>query len=316
MNCRESTAKKPRGNSTSVISKSVLIVVGALTLSASSVQAQKVELYNDPRIESWSRDYLAGKREQVLLAVETDLKSGSPHPSSAMIWTQVQGSLGRLKETPVVADPVLRDALGSYPDIESLYLRGEYKQLLEKYPVAGASGAKDIWALNRLAFAASHQYRHEDALLYAKALLRLRPDNFRAVWTVLALFDDDEALYSQYLDLVKPDGEFGKTAAGRFLYPLISKRSYAALDRLFLVEQWLQEHRHDPRAVLFKADQLAALERYEEAAATYEQGMRGFPFPLNWIENQARQLIRLRRLGEAEEVIKKYAPLKYADART
>ncbi|MCA1557000.1 MAG: hypothetical protein LC731_00490, partial [Acidobacteria bacterium] len=143
-----------------------LILLYGFSFVFSQAQPQ-TKLFDDERVVNWSKDFLAGKREQVIAAVERDLKSPAPHPFAPHVWVNTQFYLGRLKQSwQDLRDPDLRKALGVLPDVYLLNTDGQYKELLKRYPSSSASQIRDPWALHYLFFAANTECRYEDALAY------------------------------------------------------------------------------------------------------------------------------------------------------
>src|SRR5262249_52548588 len=90
-----------------------------------------VRLYDDPRVVAWSADYLAGRREAVIAAVEQDLLSPAPHPFAPHVWVTTQAALGRLEQaTAGIQDPKLRSALGVLPTVVQHYNARQYTKVL------------------------------------------------------------------------------------------------------------------------------------------------------------------------------------------
>src|ERR687892_546523 len=140
-------------------SRPVLWLLTALaSLGANPAPAaggEQAKLYDDSRVSAWAQAFLAGNREQVLQAVEADLKGSSTHPFAPHVWTVTQASRGRLEEAWTgLNEPRLREALGPLPEIYRLYRQGRYKEALAQYPPSRAGEIEDPWALTYLAWSA------------------------------------------------------------------------------------------------------------------------------------------------------------------
>jgi CHAT domain-containing protein/predicted Zn-dependent protease len=277
--------------------------------------AASVRLYDDPRVVAWSQDFLDGQRDRVRRAVEQDLTSAAPHPFAPHVWTVTQSSRGQLRESwAALTDPALREALGSLPAIFVLVEQREEHQSLQDYPPARAGDLKDVWALMRLAYVAMEQARSRDALEYIVAMARLRSEHFQAAWAVLDLLPNDDRVRRATAALVGPGGAFAGTLFGRFLDRMLRYRPLDDHEALLAVEAWLAECPHDSRALRFKAQKLAALERWDEAAATYASAMVAYPFFFDTWRDYAATLLRLRREAEARQVLARLATRRSADA--
>lgn len=283
---------------------------------SSTKSDEPVQLYDDPRVVGWSKDFLAGKRQQVLTSVERDLRSDSPHPFAAHVWTVTQSSLGRLREVwEALNDDPLRRALGPLPDIYYLYDHGEYKKVLDEYPPSQAGEMRDLWSLLYLYYSANKQVRRPDELIYLLAAARLHPDFFPLTRSLTNLaYYGYKGMRSEVMSLVEPRGEFADTLLGRFLGQVLRYRPVDYQAFLAAVALWLEKHPLDAAALQTKGGLLFnRLERPETAVTAYVQSTAAYPFQLFWWDH-SEALVQLGRVVEARQVAVQSAELFSGDA--
>lgn len=290
-----------------------LMLLPGVGAHAQAQVAAQPKLYDDPRVVAWGKDFLAGKREEVIRSVEQDLKSAAPHPLAAHVWTVTQYDLGRLKEAWAgLQDPQLRQALGVLPDIYPLYRAAENKKLLAQFPPAQADKIKDIWALQYLSTAAYEEDQAQAMLSYLQAAATLRPDQFLIAWATVNVFEKDERMRSAVAALAKPDAPLGNTPYAQFLRAMLRVRPFNSEIMLSAVEPFLAQYPADMRALRFKGLRLGELGRNDEALAALAAATAAYPFAPSW-RDQAITLIKLGREPEARELLTSFAALETKD---
>jgi len=293
-----------------------VLIVGALLLAGCAHTALTTRsqpgLFDDPRLVEWSRDWLEGRREQVLAAVDRDLRSANPFPLAPQVWAAAHESLGRLDALDAITDPVLQRALGPLPKLARLYEGEQYKKMLELYPPERAGEINDLWALSLLGLAANNEARHVDAWTYAQRALSLRPDFFQAAWIALDAAQEDEHVFSAATAAASPGGVFADTPFGRFFRPVGAGRPYTLDLWVDIGRLWLSERPGDVRARYFVAVHLVRMGRWADALPMYEATLRDYPWLARW-RDHAQALIRLKRPDEAQALIRRMADLDAED---
>jgi CHAT domain-containing protein/predicted Zn-dependent protease len=280
-------------------------------------QGLEVSLYNDPRVLAWSKDFLAGNREQVIQSVEKDLKSPSPHPFAAHVWTVTQYSLGRLKQARAsVKDEELLRSLGPLPDVLQLYVAGEYQKAITAYPPSRAAEIKDVWTLQFLAYSAKHRHRDQDKLAYITALLRLRRDLFDVPWLLYELAEDDDRMRPQILALTEKTGLLSDTPAGKFLTEVLRFRPSDPLEEIYAVERWLEVYPNDSRALRFMAFRLSDAKYWDDTVEMCRRAREAYPFG-QWgmhYNMEGTALVYLNKKAETRETANLWAKVATGDA--
>jgi CHAT domain-containing protein/tetratricopeptide (TPR) repeat protein len=301
-----------------LVTSAIIVMIAFCKASYAQNSLPQVSLYDDPRIVSWSKDFLAGKREEVIRSVEQDLKSSSPHPFAPHVWTFTQNSLGRLEQMwPSLADPVLRKALGEMPEIFLLYKAGARDRLLEKYPPSKAAAIKDPQALLYLYFAAFDEFRYLDGLSYMLVFAKLYPELFQSVWGLGNCADNDDRVWLLVTERVKQEGDLAHTYIGQALRILLSSRPMTNQMKIAAARAWLADSPHDARALRYLANQLKTVNAFENALDYYRQSTEIYPFGMtavaNW-EERAEILLRLGRDKEAQDFITRKSELDSKDS--
>jgi tetratricopeptide (TPR) repeat protein len=278
--------------------------------------APKPGLYDDPRLVTWSKAYLEGRRGEVLADVERDLRSESPHPFSPRIWSLVHTAQDNLKASwEAVADPALRAALASDPEIFQMFTDGEFKRMLQVYPPSRASEIRSIWGLDSLAWAAINQSREVDALEYMRAAARIRSDHFQIAWVVAVDIIPSESARPRVAALVKPGGEWAGTLLGRFLANelefLPTDAGEDEQDRVAM-EAWLREQPADAAAMRRMAVILKVLGRSDEAIALALKTNDVYPFRFRFYDPTVN-LIAARKVDEARRVLTRMVAVSSSD---
>lgn len=296
----------------------ILLSLCALLLFGQPAFAQQITgqsgPYDDPRVVAWSKDFLAGKRAEVIRAVEADLKSPSPHPFAAHIWVITQNSLERLKEEwASLNDPASRRALGELPEVFLLYDAGEYDKLLVQFPQAKAAEIKNPWAAYFLYQAATEQNRFLDALTYLTVFANLSPPNFLAVWDSYYCAVSDGRVWLELSERIKPGGVWAGTRLGQTLEILMQSRTITAPMRIAAAKAWLADFPADSLALRFLAIQMREIEQFAKAAEYFNQSEERYPFGVIYLletwDPHAACLIRLGKNEEARQVVARSARL-------
>jgi CHAT domain-containing protein/tetratricopeptide (TPR) repeat protein len=269
--------------------------------------------FDDPRLVAWSKAMLAGDREQVIRAVEEDLRSAAPHPYAAYVWVRTQWRLGRLSEAVAsIQDARLRRALGSLPEIFRSYAFDQYRALLEAYPVAEASKLSDPWALMNLVWAADNRFRYSEELDYLIALVQRDPEFFYAAWQLRALAMSDTRMFPRVLAAVSPAGALGPTRVGRFVRTALAYGHYDVGQELVAIQDWLRESPNDAVALRLRGDHQLTLEHPDSALRYYASALNAFPFNFR-ADNYGKALISVGRQAEARREVARYETLLYAN---
>lgn len=255
----------------------------------------------DERLSAWSADFLAGKRADVLAAVEADLASGHPHPLAPDVWVQTRAALGREHE---MVPPALAGALGRLPEMQALARNQLYVAMIEALPPDKAAREPGGLPLLRLLAAAADALdRFDLALDYRVLALSAFPESFDGLW--LAQYHLAEASplahRRRLAELTATGGVLHGRAAGHELALLLSARAIDAADRLAMARRWLTLHPDDSRAWRFAGHQLVEIERFAEAAQAFARADSLYPFASNGLE-RIKALVRLGRMDEARSV--------------
>jgi YD repeat-containing protein len=301
-----------------LVTSAIIVIIAFCKVSYAQNSLPQVSLYDDPRVVSWSKDFLASKREEVIRSVEQDLKSASPHPFAPHVWTFTQNSLGRLEQMwPNPGDAALQKALGEMPEIFLLYKAGARDKLLERYPPSKAAAFKDPQALLYLYLAAADEFRYQDGLTYMQVHTKLYPELFQTVWGLSICEQNDDRVWLHLADSVKQGGDLANTRVGRALRILLSSRPTTDQMRIVAARAWFADSPHDARALRFLANQLKAVNAFENALDYYRQSTEVYPFGMtdvaNW-EERAEILLRLGRDKEAQDFITRNSELISKDS--
>lgn len=295
----------------------VLMSTKVITAQTENTPSHKVKLFDDPRLIRWSADFLAGKREQVLRSVESDLKSSTPHPFSAYVWLRLRYLLtGKVLTVSDLKDEKLRRSLGVLPEVTKLYTSGDYRELLNRYPAATADQIFDLWALRFLFDAAISECRYDDAYLFAVRLAKVNPDSFKVYRLFVYNLIEIERIRAKIAALFGKHGELGHTELGRLLQdelesPISTFRDEEKKSRF--LDAWLKEFPENYWALELKGHHLARSQKYDEAARILRQADRAFPF-MGSFEDIAQVLILDDKRELAEALLKQRAPLMTKDS--
>lgn len=284
-------------------------------------QDQWPKLYDDPRIVSWSRRYLAGHHAEVLRAVEADLRSPSPHPFAPQIWVaihQVQVNPENLRQSRLrqawagVTDPRLRDLLGPLAQIATLSEDDRQAEALQHYPASLVNQIHDLWALSRLSQIAGDQAQHAAAFEYSLAAIKMAPHWFQAAWLLDA---SSFSPFAQQIDAaIGFNTRLHKTVFAEFIQAQRNRDPQNELDELAAIDRWLKAYPHDARAYARKGQILLSRDLPEEALKAFTRGVTEYPFYSNW-DNVAIALIKLGRVDEARQWLAQLAGIFGVDSR-
>ena len=290
-------------------------------LGKSNAFAQgKPPLYEDARIRQWAADFIAGRREEVIRSVESDLKSSAPHPFAPHVWTLTQYNLGRLPEaTKAVTDPQMQRALGILPEVFTLYRNDQNKKILELYPAAKAKEITDHWTLHYLFHAAIDANRFDEANVFAMRAAELYPESFLIAWN----FTNPNLLYEKSravaIPWFKSNKQFNGTLFGDFVAHEIenmpTNRAYTKW-HFEAINLWTTKYPQDQRALRFKAQVLYGLEKYNESIEVFAAMYAAYPFEPTMPAEYTSALFKLNRSDEAWKKIEQYVPLRYKDPAT
>jgi WD40 repeat protein/uncharacterized caspase-like protein len=276
-----------------------------------------VKHYDDPRVVRWSADFLDGKREEVLRAVEADLLSPAPHPFSPHIWFEVRRQLtGKEPAAGDVSDARLRDALGILPEVARLYDADEYRELLKRFPPAAVKQVRDPWVLQMLFTAALNERRFDESFEYAARLGRVYPDHFFVGVLIAYNFLGHERMRPKVAGLFGKGRELGQTGTGRLIQRALENMEAGVdeEDELKLCEAWLAEFPRDPVALMNKGYALARLNQRDEAIAAYLEAAATYPFNATGFKEAASALISQSKEAKAEALIKRWSAIRNPDA--
>jgi hypothetical protein len=230
-----------------------------------SSAAGKSSYFDDPRIVSWSADYIAGKRDAVLREVEEDLLSPSPHPFSPQIWTSIHFNRNDLVHLLASSSPQLVNALGTFPDVFEKYDHRDYRDVVDAF-LGGKLKPTDPWSLYFIGRAAVALQHERGYAAVSEAMAEQYPELFNtAIWlgildlNTFAERDLIEAMFTRHPTLKEPD-------AGKAGWDLLNQRTYHAQGRLRVAELFIKSHPRDMVALRIKAACLLELFQYPEAA--------------------------------------------------
>lgn len=274
----------------------LLYLIFCVLLPWNPAFASNPPLYDDPRIQAWSRQYLEGKAEAVLSDVEQDLLSPNPHPFSSQVWVNIHWREDRLEQAWSNATPALRKALGPLAEIEILSRQRRYAELFSRWPSEKAGEIRDVWSLFRLEEAAGTAGRYDDQVAYLMAAAQRFPGYFQTAWRLTYLNDYQR---DQVRRLLQENAALRDTPFGQYMSAYLNTRPWGHLDQLAAVEQWLAQNPNDGRALTAKAAVLKELDHRAEATRLEFQGFEAFPFYSNW-PSLITSYVREDRFDEAK----------------
>ena len=273
--------------------------------ATTSDQNKSVQLYDDPRVVAWSRDYLAGKEAAVLQSVEQDLRSANPHPFAAQVWTVIHQRRKRLAHVwNQIQDQRLRAALGVQPEVTLLRDQHRHRELLEKHPPAKAGDIADVWTLVELAYSARELDRQADQFTYLLAAAQLYPTLFQVAW----MFEDilkSDVLRARAADTIQPGRTLASTPVGEYLASFLAIRPWKALDRLAAIDRWLAAYPSDAHALKARGFGLDAQRHDQEAADAHLKALEAYPFFYPPVDSAPKALLRLDRAAEAKALLQR-----------
>jgi YD repeat-containing protein len=295
------------------ITFAVLLVCLAVAKPDSATAAEsnltKVRLFDDPRITTWAHDYWDGHRDEVLNAVDTDLRSASPHPFSPQIWTTLHFNRGDLDGALATADSPLRNSLGSFPKIFREYARRDYRAIVAEFGASAANGKiVDPWALHYVAWAASNLGDIDVGLSAAWRLATNYPDFFQAALWLGYQNDDTEYHARAVTMLAEAQEDFKLSPVGRAVAQLLNNpdRNNDAnhTAELAITEEFLRLAPQDSNAMSFLGQNLASDERFEEAVSAWESAQHLYPFisPVGIDSRYPDRMKALSRLGRFDDL--------------
>jgi tetratricopeptide (TPR) repeat protein len=290
------------------VCRSLLLCVLLLAPAGARCQVNSSP-YNEPRLAAWSRLFLDGKRAETLAAVEADLRSPSPHPFAAYIWTTLQEAQGRLKEAWNEAEPALHDRVGPIAQARLASVEDGDLAVIAKPPPTRAAEVHDVWALDEYSTAAGNLTRYDDELAYNAAAARAMPSFFLIAHDLFLMAGNSESVRRRVAELVKPGSDLATTPLGRYLARLLPIRPVDSLEQLAAIDAFLKECPNDYRALRLRAEILSNHARHEEALDSYSKALAAFPFVENNWEDFARELARVGKKEELNKLVQQRAAL-------
>jgi hypothetical protein len=262
--------------------------------------------WDDARLHAWATPYLAGRHDEVLAAVERDLKSSSPHPFAPHVWTVTQSNRGTLDEAikGLDQDPALKTALGAMPDIFVKYQAGKNRELVAAYPASRAAALRDYWSLVYARYASTDPY---DDLEYDEALLRLLPD-LRAASNYdrdVRGLDGDPGVLVRARNFVGASPLTG-TPPGRYILALSPFYGGNYSEQRAAISEFLRTAPHDGGALAFAAEATEDdLWSHADAAKLYHAAALAYPwFP--YFDEEAICLVKAGRRSDADQLFKEF----------
>ncbi|GAM11186.1 putative WD repeat-containing protein alr3466 [Geobacter sp. OR-1] len=278
-----------------------LLLLVILTLPGT---AMSKEYFSDSRLTRWAAMTLEGKTDTVLKSVEKDLVSPKPFIFSPYIWEQLHGGGANVREAyQKITNPQLRKVLAQWQDIAALDYEDRYREMLGKYPPASFGKKSNPMLLLPLQWAAMDQTRYTEALQYAEQALATGSDIFWIVWRTFNVFEEDERLRADFILRLKKGHILQDKGSKRFLLAMLEASPLTTEVMFTSINDWLKTHPRDPFALLFLAKRLNEMEKYEQAAKTFEEAARIFPFMTGTWDDHAFALRKLNRNDEADRVI-------------
>ncbi len=280
----------------------------------SSYAQNSVSVFDDPKIKKWSKDFLEGKRIDVLKEVENDLLSDKSHIFSKQIWCFLQDESGELEVWLKNSDnPKLRQILGVVPEIYYLYGKKEYKFLLQKFPPSKVANLNDFYSYDKLMRSASAQTQRGLQLEYAKMAMNINPNIFTIVWNINTdgLINHEKSRI-EIEKLINQGGKWQVSLSGEFLRVIIDNLDLNIQSKEIIpaMDKWVEKHPSDRYMLYNKAITMTKIEKYEEAAELFIKANEKFPFTKDkLIPTYLESLVRLKKKDEAKEFAKKYSML-------
>jgi WD40 repeat protein/tetratricopeptide (TPR) repeat protein len=297
----------------------VVLAAQALCLTAAP-QSPGTFTYEDPRLMSWSRDFLAGNFDLVAKSVGRDLNSPSPHPLAFHVWVineerrhRIQAGLHEIKNLD------LRRILQRQDEAYELYRQDVYKGLLEQYPSSTATTVTDLGLLRLLTLAARSRGQLQESFVFATQSLKLYPNDFQTLWIISDDLLPNEGMRKAVEVLVSERTSESHSASSDFLRSeLECYSSSATLNscELQATEKWISSHPRDARALRRAALILFDREQYSDAHNFFERSVQAYPFAIydfpNWKE-EAVCLFKMGRTDDAEMVVARSSNMQESD---
>jgi len=300
-------------------------IVGVLSPMTALAEAP-IKLYDDPRILKWSDAYLGGDHgtlEAMLLDVEADLKSDSPHPLAAQVWFQMTENIHSAEDGAEVwhkfTDVQLKPFLEPYGSIH-VSLAGKVPgDTFKQYPPDDSRLAKYPDIYFELGYAAEAIAEPELALRYYLQGLKHYPNYFQLAWQIgtqsqfrsLACL----ALIKKFYDANPQwhEGPLGKLLAYVLNEPL---EGWWANDVYLepIVREWVRMYPKDGRAWTKLGYHAKSAQKHQDAVDNFIKGYRSSPFYAN-SSVIAEALIRNGQVNEAWEYSRMLARVRALDGR-
>ena len=293
-----------------VLQAVLLAVLGLCGFYGTASAADRVQWYDDPRVQAWTAAYHKRDYQTVIAGAEQDLRSGAPHPSAAYVWSSAHYARGTLDEAIAgLANHPLNAALGHMPEVFLLAEQSRHQKILDLIPADAEGAVNDPWVLRKLCYAATQRSNIDRMKALTLRLIRTWPDNFNGVWCPMALANT-YSVQKWVQGLAGQNIVPADSPAGAFLTEIAASPNIGQLARRAAVDAFLQRAPQDARAIRYRGHKLSDLYRYDAALAQYDKAHQLFPMWIgNW-SSRAKMLLRLERFDEAERVVKTSVPVQ------
>lgn len=278
--------------------------------SGGASAADKVQWYDDPRVQAWTAAYHKRDYKTVIARAEQDLRSNSPHPSAAYIWSSAHYAQGTLADAIAgLTNHPQQEALGHMPEVFLLAEKGRHQKILDLIPADADGSINDPWVLRKLCYAATQRSNIARMKALTLRLIRTWPDNFNGVWCPMAMANT-YSVQKWVQGLAGQNIVPADSPAGAYLAQIAGSPNIGQLARRAAVDAFLQRAPNDARAIRYRGHKLSDLYRYDAALAQYDKAHQLFPMWIgNW-SSRAKMLLRLERFDKAEQVVKTSVPVQ------
>jgi len=286
-----------------------LISTLLLAFFSSSLWAIQPSMYDDHRVQEWSRLNMEGKYDLALRSIEADLLSSAPHPLARHAWITLERNHGSLDSAAKTVSPALRDALGATLTIALLQDAGDYRKMLHTFPADTAPDTvHDLWGLLWLAMAAREIGEHQSFFHYALAAGRMRPDYCFAARLTWESLSTDNSLGRDLVSVLDTDTTLFNTPFYHFFDALLKADILGEVDRIELVTEWLKEVPDDATALQLRSSYYRDISDYNQSLRDAESSTTLYSLRPQWIA-QATALYALGKDGEAKALLSKGATI-------
>ena len=230
----------------------------------------------------WSSAYNDGRANAALEAIEQDLSGPAPHPFAAAAWGLIHANRQDLDAAFAAASPVLRQALGVFPELYLAVDRHELRAALDRYVPADGPVTNDPWALYLLAYIADQEDAWPEWDRVAKTMAAQWPDFYGTVWVLDHRFVPLESRHGM-TGLFAEGGSLRNSPAGAALARLAEDPADSSAITLEVTTDFLKRFPNDAVALRERAAALRSLDRYPEAEAGFAATQSAWPFGADFL---------------------------------